>query len=59
MAETHLLTPAAAAAYCGVSKSTLFRATAAGRVKRVRLGPQTIRYEVEELDRWIRKSRGQ
>lgn len=57
MAEPRLLTPAAAAAYCGISKATLYRATREGKVRAVRLGPQTVRYARDELDRWIDQSR--
>jgi excisionase family DNA binding protein len=56
MAAEHVLKPAAAAAYLGVSQSTLYRLVKAGKLRRAKLAPQTARYEVAELDRFLREA---
>jgi len=59
MGTERVLKPADAAAYLGVSQSTLYRLVRAGKIRRAKLMPQTVRYEVRELDRFLREAGGE
>jgi excisionase family DNA binding protein len=49
-----LLTVRQAATLLGVSRWTLYRAIEQGSIRHVRLGPQTVRFRVEDLEALVR-----
>lgn len=42
-----------AAAYLSVSPRTLFSLASSGAIRRIKIGPKMVRFDVAELDRWI------
>lgn len=54
-----LLRPAEVCRILGVSRSWLYQAAADGRIPAVRLGGQEgpVRFDPEELDRWLARAR--
>lgn len=51
--KPRLLTLEQAVAYSTTSRATLYRESAAGRLKMVKIGANAARVEVAELDRWL------
>lgn len=54
----HLLSVKEAAKSLCISERTLFTLTSTGRIQSVRIGPHTVRYDVRDLEAFIRAAKG-